>query len=405
MTLKEKIQEQEKKVENYESKIKEIDKLIEKCEKELKEHQSRQSLGVTQLLLDIVQPLATYNALDGTLQSISSTQDIAKLKSERNSLNTSLTLFKSSLAKMKQQEYEERKEAKLVSDENGIYIKGDETKTNVIEPLLKIIEEYTKQYNNLIESHEVKMYIKLSNELSEIVQQANFPEATPENMHQLEVMLRPHSSCPWFDIKKVENKIVVSNDFVTPFVTDLNERIKYHENIIEEAKQKFENFKPNLLGRVFKSVGEKQTQATSSKIEADIKRAEYRISQIKDEVLNIEKLKEKYITPSEEAIQKVAKLVELEKDVETRYYVNKYVKNGSTYEKNIKENTILKNSQTELFEIVMNEIKTVLDAQGVKLSQEKLFEEICKNKHLKNLSAEVVNALGYNPLSKQNQPE
>ena len=119
MTLKEQIQEQEKKVENYESKIKEIDKLIEKCEKELKEHQSRQSLGVTQLLLDIVQPLATYNALDGTLQSISTVKDIEKLKSERNSLNTSLTLFKSSLAKMKQQEYEKIHRAKLAYLQRG----------------------------------------------------------------------------------------------------------------------------------------------------------------------------------------------------------------------------------------------------------------------------------------------
>ena len=62
MTLKEQIQEQEKKVENYESKIKEIDKLIEKSEEALKEHQSRQSLGVTQLLLDIVQDPIRWSA-------------------------------------------------------------------------------------------------------------------------------------------------------------------------------------------------------------------------------------------------------------------------------------------------------------------------------------------------------
>lgn len=404
MTLKEQIKEKQEKIDKLESKITELENLIKKSEKELNEHQSRQSLGVTQLLLDIVQPIATYNALDGSLQSISSMQDLNKLKTELNSLKTDLNRANSSLEKLTQQEYNERKEAKLVSDENGIYIHGDESKTNLTEPLTAIINTYVESYNKLLETPEVEMYARLSNEIAEITKQATFPEATPDNIRELE-NIRPNVGCPFFEIKTFNNKIVVNKDFVTTFVSNLNARIQDHEKIIEEYKQKFANLKPNFLGKIFKNIGEKQTQIQGSKIEEDIKLYETKIQQMKEQANNIQKLKDKYITPSEEAIKKTNKLIELEDDSDSCYYVNKYKKHGAEYEQNIQNNTILKTSNKDLFNLVYEKIKPVLDSQDVKLSKENLFEELCKNKNLKQLSAEVENALGYNPLQKQQQPE
>ena len=63
-------------------------------------------------------------------------------------------------------EYEQRKEAKLVVEDNGIFIEGDESRRDIVKPLADKVVAYVQDYESYASSPEVAEYLKLKKELN-----------------------------------------------------------------------------------------------------------------------------------------------------------------------------------------------------------------------------------------------
>lgn len=392
MTTEEQLKLAEKKIEEIKDKIKRTEQDLNEAERKKRYSQTDKHIGLAMMTNSTMRPVGTYKFLSGSGEESRMMSEISDLESKLSSLKRDLDKAERELRDVKSKyEYEQRKEAKLIVDDNGIFIEGDESRRDIVKPLADKVVAYVQDYESYASSPEVAEYLKLKKELNEVVKKSALPEAIRENLSEIKSAQNRTGAA--FEYMVIDDKILVDRDFAS-------ENIKYFERDIEDYNRgisrvdaKREEFEPTLLGKIFKSVGKKQKAKNDLQIDRKINELISYRGYKELGLTAFQGYKEKYIVPATEAIEILRKIKRL---TITSSNVSRFIKKGEDAKKHIEEKTILEALNVDAGQVVLSEIKGYLDSRGLKLSKETIFEAICHSDTYRWL-AEQVRATGFKP--------
>lgn len=388
--IKEKIEETKRKISELEEKLEEIETDIKKAQEGRLESTRNATEGLFMLNNDSpLQAMGTYKYVKGTMGSESYKNVLAELRRNRDYTDSRLFDEKMRLQRLEEEfEYESRPEASLIDEKEGLFVEGDDLKSNLLSNLYDTLNQYVAEYNALVTGNGVDKYCELT---SQVMQSSGY-EALPKNIPQNEEILKTYRTKGDFKMVVVGDRILVDSDFITPKIKDEEDILKYYERKISEQKARLSDFSPSGLGRVFSKVRDQQKSELSREIDYEVRASERRITYGREDISSFEEDKKRFIEPSVPFFEIVRQIDELEQSGAVR----KFISEGETYRENIQNKTILKNGLDygNFIAKVILKNKVVLDKLGVKLTRDQLLRAIYDSEYHAEIAAELKNA-GY----------
>ncbi len=396
MSVIQEIRSKENKISELKREIRSIESEIRHTESNLRQVRNSKNMGLVYMTNSTLRPLGTYKFISGSNNEMSLNSELSRLKSKKSDLEWKLRHEERELDDL-EDKYKHLPEAKLTSSKFGIHFEDDKEQKDILEPLRKKMEQYAVDHKRIRESKAVAEYVELNAQLSQAVQNGNFPDATPENIEQLrnlKNMLRTG-----FDYMVYEGKILVDSDFVSRHIEIAEDKMKNLQRKIDENQQRRDVFEPTFWGKVFKRVGQKQRDELETKIKnVDLEYQAYYTGERTD-FKYYSQMKEKYVDPMmaiKDLIEKYKRSIALSTDVCT------YKANPEKYQRDIDENTILQDIDVgNIPRFLIGQFKTYLDNHDLTLTEDTIMQAICESEHHKELAAQLIKMTGYKPKEKQ----
>lgn len=390
MSLESEINSLRSKIGSMKRELSSVDSELSKAHSDKMRATSSSSMGIAMMGNSSTRAYGTYSYLRGSNDSIALSSKISRLESQKSSLKSKIEMSERKLKDLEIQfEYESRPEAKLISTEKGIFVDGDEKKTNLISWAEAAVADYVADYERIIHSAEVTEYKELDAEITSFAKSAQLPQATDENVRALEVVKR-RNGVP-FEYVVIDGKIIVNRDFSSQEIALEQRKISDYENLISENQKKREGFEPTTLGKIFRGVRKKQQAQFDSVIDAEDEKHQEEISSIQSKIKELETARDIYIAPSTPIMPKLDRLIKLCESKDVRAYVYEL----EDIEKNIAEHTILTGAMNyDVVSKIISEAKACLDSKRLKLTRKHVLETILKGAYKGEAAVEILKAIG-----------
>lgn len=395
MSVIQEIKRKESKISELKREIHSVESEIRHTESNLLQVRSSKNTGLIYMTNSTLRPLGTYKFISGSNNETTLTSNLSRLKSKKSDLEWDLRSEERDLEEL-EYKYKHLPEAKLTSSKYGIHFEGDKDQKDILEPLRKKMEDYAEEHKRIRASEDVANYVEVKGKLSEALKNGHFPDATKKNLDEIKMIKRQLK----YDVGHlvVDDKILVEGDFASSLIEIAEDKMGIWQRRIDENQKRRDNFKPTFWGKVFKRVGEKQRAELETRINnADLEYRAYLTGEVTDFKYYTE-MKEKYVVPSME----IKKLIDKYKLAIIPSDVTKYMSNPEKYQKDINENTILRDiGVVDIPAFIISHFQTYLDNHDLKLSRETLLQTICESEFHKELAAKLVDVTGYKPKEKQ----
>ena len=388
--IKRKIEETKRRIIELEETLADIDEKIKKAQRE----ETHASMDATTGLFMMnnhssLQSLGTYKYLSGTSKAGFERVTISGLERDRDFRQSQLYDERRRLQNLEEElEYLSRPEAVLIDSKDGLFIEGDNSKTNLLADVYAMLNAYVQDYNTMLSEAEVKRYCELVAQIMQSPEYAFLPKFTPMNKETL----RAYAAKRPLTHVVVGDRMVVDSDFATPEINDEQAMIRYYDRKIEDEHARLEDFQPTGLAKIFPNHRQKQQEELNREVEWEVQAAERRIEHGKGKIERLEKLHKGFVVPSIPFFETVRQIAELK----TTRIVRKFETEGETYRENIENHTILKNSSDygNFIARIIFANRRILDKLGVRLSREQILELIYNSEYHAELAEELKNA-GY----------
>jgi len=390
MDLKAKIEESEKKLQRLRKELEVKEAEVENAKMDERHASNNSTLGLAMMTNSVTRPMGTYSYLKNSGDAMSFRSTIFQLERDCESLR--FEIFEEERRKKgyeEELEFQNRPEARLVDSEEGIFIEGDSSRTNLLYQVQFLLERYVEQYRMILDSEPVREYCELMDKIMQSPEFAALTDSTSASMRDMERLVKYYV----FKYLVIGNKVVVDTDFVRNEIQDAEDMIKYYNRKLKEQEEKLtEDFQATGLGRAFPSIRKKQEAEFKGEVQSEIDAIKRRIDYGRGEIASYQKIREKYILPSEPFFKQVRKIRELKEDYPIIY---RFENEADDYRTNIENHTILKSSlDGDFFVKMIIAVKPILDKMGVKITREQILELIFNSEYHAELAEELKNA-GY----------
>ncbi|MGN1201452.1 MAG: hypothetical protein ACI4R8_04275 [Candidatus Caccovivens sp.] len=391
MSIKKQIDSIKSEIYDIKREIDNLDDSIRESKFKKDEASSNEIMGISFMGNSSLRPLGAYTYVSNSTKKDSLSSDISILNSEKGKLQLKLDSKTRELNYL-QQQYQNLPEAKLVICKNKIYIDGDESKRDIVAPLITKLNEYVDDYETVVSSEQVTNYIKLREELEKKVDASNLPKATKENISELKklqfadgVKKRAWVGCAikGFDYFIIGDKILVDSDFASKLINIEKNRMAEFQDEIDNMRKKINEFKPSFWSKIFKNVGKKQKDEIQSYIKITIpiytdyyQRAEGRLK------YDIE-IKEKYIDSATEEIQLLDTIKRL---VDSSPVVSKYVKYPDKYQQDLSDKKTIEGLVADNISTIIKDAQSYLDKNDLILSKKSVLNAIFSYPYYEHLT-------------------
>ena len=391
------------------AKLRQVESDIKDTEREKRNAENDSTLGLVQMSNSSLRPIGTYNFLSGSGKAESFRNRLKDLAQEERRLQSDIRSLESDVSSLERKiEYESRPEAVLVVGEDFIGVEGDEKNHNLIYSLAWDMAMFVKEYERLMASDEVVKHPELEQtiaekkaELEALVATLDLPEDTEENRKKLFGYKRASKNS--FDYIGVAGKLLVDKDFVASSLSDKQFIKKTYEDRVAENRKKYEQFEPNLTGKIFKGLGKKQKAEWDKQVSDKEASLQAEVKKLDAEIGHLQNVQATFITPSKPARKLLQQISEL---VERSCRYQKVISEADGCRKKIESHTIFANkTENEIMNSLLSGVRYYLDKNKLKISKESIFEAICSNPQFADLAQEIMNATGYNPASKAKAAE
>ncbi len=270
----------EKEISDLRSKIRRLESEKSMHESNRSSAQTRSNIGLTTMPINMSLGLSMKIMADGDVRNIES--KISSLSSQISSSKSELRRLEHEFDEMVKTWKAERKEAQLIVDHDKLYIKGDNSKMDILANAKKYRLEVKTKLNELVNNPRVKEFISSKEELQQVLSKSDFETSkvyrtSSSKLSDKVYMIRNATGLD--AVEETLGYMLPDSEFPRTARRILESKIRERENEIEKQKQSYENLQPRFLDKILKSRFE--AKRNQIKISAD-----YKIAKLKAEIEN-----------------------------------------------------------------------------------------------------------------------
>lgn len=280
--------------------------------------------------------------------------------------------------KLKNEQMETQKDATLITKGDSIYIKGDDSKVD----LLKVVKEYRekeeKNLESLVNNEILKEYSKLDKEFKNIVNEYALPK---DIMSKLDSAVYRGLGFGWSTTKVGDVHIPRIEGFASEAQHKINNKIMILETDISECDRRVKEIKPTLMEKLFaKKKYQERLQRFKYSMEQDKKEYQLEIEDLKKLHQSMVEIEENILKPF--FAKKKDRVVDRFDYIKREYAISHMQEQLRIHKQRVSSCNCYPYEENDVYHLIPEEAKTYLDENNLRLSVKDFVTKVIESKNI-----------------------